>query len=203
MTNLTKEEQHAADNYRAACQKAHENVTEDTNKISRKTFRWVKYIGIIVITWFCSVEYDRYFGSVINGGLSRQQVELENYALSNDKVSTEHVWQIVDEQKLLIDDLRRKINWKTETHIAMMGFLTNDKDRLELATTINPDRKNGFPFKDWHPHITKNILEFSINAFHIEALEWVVEQPEWYTIVSVDLVDRINLLLKEYSVKDE
>jgi len=202
MKNFEQEEAAIAA-YNLECQKAHENVTDETYKISRKTFKWVKYIGIIVITWFCSVEYDRYFGSFINGGLSRQQVELENYILSNDKVSAEHVWQIVDEQKLLIDDLRRKINWKTETHIAMMGFLTNDKDRLELATTINPDRKNGFPFKDWHPHITKNILEFSINAFHIEALEWVVEQPEWYTIVSVDLVDRINLLLKEYSVKDE
>jgi len=302
MTNLTKEEQHAADNYRAACQKAHENVTEDTNKISRKTFKWVKYIGIIVITWLCSVCYDRYFGSVINGGLSRQEVCLEldelrqteewvrllegilwddtkyldsakriiryrsdgtvrgaeftdltiierqklveisfklchakvlewvkkqpnwDEGLNRDAVNMvkwgpernggltieqwkekyytmkkhhnemEHDEDYVNlkETEKLLAFSQAKLNWGKETQLAMSGFLTNNINKLAEVQLA---------FKDWNPELTEDMLEFAINAFHLEALEWVVEQPEWHSIVNEQLVNKINLFLKDYSFK--
>lgn len=302
MTNLTEEEQHDADNYRAACQKAHENVTEETYKISTKTFKWVKYIGIIVITWICSVCYDLYFGSVINGGLSRQEINLKldelrqteewvrllegvlwddtayldsakmvvrnrpdgtirggeftdltikerqkfveisfklchakvlewvkkqpnwdeglnkdtvnmvkwgpernggltiedwkrkYYAMKNHHNEMEHDddYRLLKETEKMLAFSQDKLNWSKETQLAMSGFLTNNTKKLEEVQLA---------FKDWHPQLTEDKLEFAINAFYLEALEWVVEQPDWYSIVNNDLVERINLFLKDYSTK--
>ena len=189
--NLTKEEQHDADNYNAACQKGHENVTEETNVISKRTLKYVKYILLMVITWFCSVEYDRYFGSFINGGLSRQQVELENYVLTSDDVSTEHIWRVVDEKDMQIKRMRTKLNYKQETHKIMLGFLTNEARYLEHALSINPDRENGFPFVDWSQALVETLLDFALDASHYDVLSWVAEQPGWDTVVSKALSKKI------------
>jgi hypothetical protein len=197
---LNAEECDALRVYNDATQSAHEKIAVDTNITSKKILVYLKYILVIVVTWICSVQYDKHHGSVINDGLSRNSIELENFALNNNDVTKEHIWRIVDEHKLLIANLKKKLNWKNETHLAVIGFITNNPDKLELATNVNPDRKNGFPFKEWHPHITQNMLEVSINAFHIESIEWVVKQPEWYININPALVDKINLFLKDYAI---
>jgi hypothetical protein len=202
--NLTKEEQSDAANYNAACQKAHENVSEDTNEISRKTFRWVKYITLIVATWFCTVQYDWFLGSILRGNKSGSAMEAKIAKLEIEKQRGEKLnfdtWKIVEEQRVRIINQKRKLNFKEETHQAYLGFLTDRPSYLEHATTCNSDRPNGFPFKEWHPHVVEKLLLFSMDAFHVKALEWVVKQPEWYSIVNKPLVNKINLFLKDYAI---
>ena len=67
---LNAEECDALKVYNDAAQRAHEKITVDTNSTSKKILTYVKYIGLVIITWFCSVQYDRYFGSVINDGIN-------------------------------------------------------------------------------------------------------------------------------------
>ena len=80
-----------------------------------------------------------------------------------------------------------------------MGMITGYTNYLESATTINPDRPNGFPFRDWHPHVVEKLLEVALSAFGIDALKWVTQQQDWQSIVKEDLVEKINLVIKEYA----
>ena len=80
-----------------------------------------------------------------------------------------------------------------------MGMITGYTNYLESATTINPDRPNGFPFRDWHPHIVEKLLEVALSAFRIDALKWVTQQQDWQSIVKEDLVEKIELFIKEYA----
>jgi hypothetical protein len=80
-----------------------------------------------------------------------------------------------------------------------MGMITGYTNYLESATTINPDRPNGFPFREWHPHLVEKLLEVALSALRIDALKWVTRQQDWQSIVSEDLVEKINLFIKEYT----
>ena len=77
-----------------------------------------------------------------------------------------------------------------------MGMITGYTNYLESATTINPDRPNGFPFRDWHPHVVEKLLEVALSAFRIDALKWVTRQQNWQSIVKEDLVEKIICLSK-------
>jgi hypothetical protein len=105
----------------------------------------------------------------------------------------------IDDQHELLKVQKNKLNWRNETERVFMGFITGHTNYLESALTINPDRPNGFPFREWNPSLTEKLLEYAINAFHLDVLQWVTEQPEWYSIVNEGLVDKINLTLKDYT----
>ena len=99
----------------------------------------------------------------------------------------------------LVDGLKRKLAHRNETQKAAFGFITDKTNLLESATTMNPYRDGGFPFRDWHPDITEKLIEDAMRSYSIDSLKWVVSQPEWYTILSADLVNRVRAFIKEYA----
>jgi hypothetical protein len=188
---------------KAALDLQHHDATNEIRMTVFSILKYIRYIITVGLTWFCTVQYDRHYGSVINSNVSRNQIELENYSLKNDDVSAENIWRIVDEQKIQISNLQTKLHYRAETKKVMLGFLTNKKIYLEHALSINPDRENGFPFIEWNPDIVAVMLDFSINAFHREALDWVVRQPDWTLIVDDELVGRIKLFLADWSIDEK
>jgi len=89
--------------------------------------------------------------------------------------------------------LFRKNREHAETREAMMGFVFNSPDKLELATKINALRPNGFPFADWHPHLAENMIQVALAARKRKALEWVTEQPNWESVLSQDTVNAVRV----------
>lgn len=145
--------------------KLHNLESTETYKISSKTYKWVKYIGIIVITWICSLCYDRYFGSVLNGGLSRQEVHLE------------------------IDELREK-----EERLRLFeGILKNDTDYLDASKMITRHRIDGnfrgAKFADLAIQDRQHLIEISHRMSHAKVLEWVKNQPNWADGLDKDTVN--------------
>ena len=180
---------------------SHYKQSEETQKMTRLTLRWIKYCALMIITWFSSVQYDRHYGSVINDGLSRNSIELENFALDKERVALEHVWKIVDDQKIQILHLMQKMHFKEETNKIFLGFLTNETRYLNHALVINPDRANGFPFREWNPALVEPLLQFAFDAFHYETLFWVSEQPGWESVVDKEFAEKLKTFLNEYSIK--
>ena len=155
MTNLTEEEQHDFANYNAACQKGHENVTEDTNKKAAWAV-WQNYVILAALIF------------LIFGGTENARLSAEN------------------------DRLSRKNLEHAETKEAFLGFALNKKNKLERATKLNTYRENGFPLLQWHPHLAEKMILLAIELNHNNALEWVVMQPEWFTILSNATVNKVK-----------
>lgn len=88
--------------------------------------------------------------------------------------------------------LFRKNRELAETKEATLGFILNDRKKLERATTINSLRVNGFPFRDWQPGVAEKLIEMALSARHYNALVWVADQPEWFSILSEDTVKTVE-----------
>ena len=121
------------------------------------------------------------------------RLNIENTRLSDSRDRAEA------NNAALVDGLKRKLALRNETQKASMGFITNQTNLLESATTLNPYRADGFPFRDWHPHVTEKFIEVAMRSYSYDALQWVVSQPEWYTILNADLVNRVRAFIKEYA----
>lgn len=121
----------------------------------------------------------------------------ENTRLS-DSLSDSRDRAEANNEAMLIK-LKRKAAFRNETQKAMMGFLMNRTNLLESATTVNPYRDSGFPFRDWQPVISEMLVEQAMRSYSIDSLKWVVSQPEWHTILSTDLVNRVRGFIKEYA----
>lgn len=121
------------------------------------------------------------------------RLNAENTRLSDSRDRAE-----ADNAAVLIG-LRHKVQQRNETQKALMGFLMNRTNLLESATNVNPYRDSGFPFRDWHPVISEMLVEQAMRSYSIDSLKWVVSQPEWYTILSTDLVNRVRAFIKEYA----
>jgi len=121
------------------------------------------------------------------------RLNAENTRLSDSRDRAE-----ADNAAVLIG-LRHKVAQRNETQKALMGFLMNRTNLLESAKSSNPYRDGGFPFQDWHPVISEMLVEEAMRAYSIDALKWVVSQPEWYTILSDGLVNKVRAFLIEYA----
>lgn len=78
----------------------------------------------------------------------------------------------------------------------MRGFVLDSANKLDLATRINKFRPEGFPFKDWHPSFAEEAINLCLRAGHNEALKWVTEQPNWFTIISEETALEVRTAVK-------
>jgi hypothetical protein len=184
-------------------------------KTSNRMFALMKFMTVILVTWLCTVQYNWVKGSVLHGyksGAGMESkiqdmesdalgMELENFALNSDNVAIEHVWKIVDDQKIQILHLMQKMHFKEETNKIFLGFLTNEIRYLNHALVINPDRPNGFPFTEWNPALIEPLLQFAFDAFHYETLFWVSEQPGWESVVDKEFAEKLKTFLIEYATE--
>ena len=172
MTNLTEEEQHDFANYNAACQKGHENVTEDTNtlvKKSEKNMRW-KLNVLLAFALIC--------GTYLTTAFLGKNVGLP-IAFNGDS----------------IDGLRDTALQKEERARLFEGILRNDPKIMDTAKMVVRTRPDGITrgaeFTDLTPHDRQQVIATSFRLSHIRVLEWVKKQPFWANGLDRDTVNMV------------
>lgn len=159
MTRLTKEEQKAASNYNKACQKAHENVSEDTNTRIKKTLTLKQCLMILLLfsgfQYITTTSYGRWHSghwfwehaaiqkslTDLNDTLTSDNIVLRE-GLHNAKLQKAWLWHshnlgvalVVDDPKQISVDAWEWIK-KTYSTARMNGLMNiiNDSNHPNLA----------------------------------------------------------------------
>jgi len=172
--------------------------------ISSKKLVWVGFICLL-FGEFLGGAWVTYQGPNIpvlwGDGLGKMSyLELaELHTSTKDTKLNKALQQIIDQQNERINRLTTKLGYKIETEKAMYGLLFDAPWMLDDAITVNQNRADGFPFKEWHPAITEKLIKIGLKMFSKNALYWITQQPEWETILSEETVNEVKLFLKEYA----